>query len=113
MAAASTVALVVASIIGIDQSRIARENQEQQAKAAAKAQKEQAAAQQEQIDKQDILARNEMEAGMEDESGGPRLRARPDQTRRRVRRETLTPRGLGIPMQEGVSPGMQTGYRSV
>jgi hypothetical protein len=84
-------------------------DQQKNADDVAYKQKQQIAAQNARNAEQDVLARNEMEAGLEDESGGPRLRSvAQGQGGRRVRRDTLTQKGLGIPTQG--KQGLQTGY---
>ena len=99
----------VAALYGAKtQSDAAYDAKQAQSKAEAD-QKKALAAQNARNAQQDVQARNEMEAGLEDDSGGPRLRAvAQGQGGRRVRRDTLTPKGLGIPTQG--KQGLQTGY---
>ena len=112
MGAATSMALVALSAIQMMEAKKAGNEASNQEKARQTAQKEQLAAQNARNAEQDVLARNEMEAGLEDESGGPRLRSvAQNQGSRRVRRDTLTQKGLGIPTQG--RQGLQTGYQSV
>ena len=112
MGAASSIALVALSAIQMMEAKKAGNEARNQEKARQTEQEKQNKRQAQQAEKQDILARNEMEAGLEDESGGPRLRSvAQSQGSRRVRRDTLTQKGLGIPTQG--RQGLQTGYQSV
>ena len=109
MGAATSIALVALSAIQMMEQKKAGQTASDQAKAQQTEQEKQNRLQAQQAEKQDILARNEMEAGLEDVSGGPRLRSvAQGQESRRVRRDTLTPKGLGIPSQG--RQGLQTGY---
>ena len=113
--ATSTAYYIASSIIaaaGVKASMDATHKGQKQADDAEAARKKGLAAQNARNAELDVLARNEMEAGLEDESGGPRLRSvAQGQGGRRVRRDTLTPKGLGIPTQG--RQGLQTGYNRV
>jgi len=110
--ASSTAYYIGSSLIamyGLKQGEDARYDAQKAADKSNADKKTQIAAQNARNAEQDVLARNEMEAGLEDESGGPRLRSvAQGQGGRRVRRDTLTQKGLGIPTQG--KQGLQTGY---
>ena len=113
MGAVTTVAAVVgatAAVYGAYQAeegrKDAKEAQEKQRKAQEKALAEQKEQQIKQEMEEDVAMANEMK----DESGGPSLKTAA-QTKRstRMRRDTLTPKGLSIPTGPAKS-GLNIGY---
>ena len=105
----------LAAIYGVyAQDEAQHKEQKQRDKMNADAKDAKAAAQQ-RATKAEVDARNQMEQSIEDESGGPRMVAgAAGPARKRMRRDTLTPRGLGIGRDKSTgSSGLNIGYQNV
>ena len=113
MAAATTTAAVVttaAAIYTAYQSEEARKDQKEAAADQKAAQEKALAEQKEQMIKQEQEEDVAMANEMADEKGGPSLKtAAQTQRSTRMRRDTLTPKGLSIPTGPAKS-GLNIGY---
>lgn len=112
MGAVTTAAIITsaAAVYGAYQAEEGRKDAKEAAKEQKAAQQKALAEQKEQMVKQEMEEDVAMANEMQDESGGPSLKTAA-QTKRstRMRRDTLTPKGLSIPTGPAKS-GLNIGY---